>query len=79
MFFYCPITVFFCILYNLQIKCDTVWKLGAKGGWSFQISDLVKTLMELIFNPYGKFQCNLVGPVSQIYSPHLLAGVTGIF
>ena len=28
--------------------------MGAKGDWDFLISDLVKTLMELIFNPCGK-------------------------
>ena len=28
---------------------------GAKGVWDFQISDLVKTLIELIFNPCGEF------------------------
>ena len=26
-----------------------------KGVWDFQISDLLKTLMELIFNPCGEF------------------------
>ena len=30
--------------------------LGAKGNWDFWISDLVKTLMELIFNPCVEFQ-----------------------
>ena len=29
--------------------------MGAKGDWDFQISDLVKTLMELIFNPVVNF------------------------
>ena len=42
---------------------------GAKDDWDFQISDLVKTLMELIFNPCGEFQWSPVGPVSQIHSP----------
>ena len=30
-----------------------------------------KTLMELIFNPCGKFRRNPEGAVSQIHSPHL--------
>ena len=30
--------------------------MGTKGEWDFQISDLVKTLMELIFNPCGEFR-----------------------
>ena len=38
-----------------------------------------KTLMELIFNSWGEFRWNPEGPVSQIYSPHLLVGVPGIF
>ena len=40
---------------------------------------LSKTLMELTFNPCGKFRWSLEGPVSQIHSPHLHAGVPGIF
>ena len=38
-----------------------------------------KTLMELIFNPWGEFRWSLEGPVSLIHSPHLLAGAPGIF
>ena len=38
-----------------------------------------KTLMQLIFNPCGEFQCSPEGPVSQIHSPHLHAGASGIF
>ena len=38
-----------------------------------------KTQMELILNPYGKFQWSLEGPVSQIHSPHLHVGAPGIF
>ena len=37
-----------------------------------------KTLMELIFNPCGKFRWSPEGPVSQIHSPHLHAGAPGI-
>ena len=29
---------------------------GVKGDWDFRISDLVKTLMELIFNTCGEFR-----------------------
>ena len=29
---------------------------GTKGDWNFRISDLVRTLNELIFNPCGEFQ-----------------------
>ena len=38
-----------------------------------------KTLMELIFNPCGEFRSSPEGPVSQIHSPHLLAGAPGSF
>ena len=38
-----------------------------------------KTLMELIFNPYGEFRRSPEGPVSQIHSPYLLVGAPGIF
>ena len=38
-----------------------------------------KTLMELMFNPCGKFRWSLEGPVSQINSPHLLFGAPGIY
>ena len=37
-----------------------------------------KTLMELIFNPCGKFWLSPEGPVSQIHS-HLLVGAPGLF
>ena len=38
-----------------------------------------KTLMELLFNPCGKFRWNPEGPVSQIHSLHLLLGAPGVF
>ena len=38
-----------CCLSNL------LWS-GAKGDWDFWISDLVKSPMELIFNPCGEFR-----------------------
>ena len=38
-----------------------------------------KTLMELIFNPCGEFRWSPEGPVSQIHSPHLHVGASGIF
>ena len=53
--------------------------MGVKGDWDFWISDLVKTLMELIHNPYGKFRWRPEGPVSQIQSPHLHVGAPAIF
>ena len=37
-----------------------------------------KTLMELIFNPFGEFRWSPEGPVSQIHSPHLHVGAPGI-
>ena len=37
------------------------------------------TLMELTFNPCGEIQWSPEGPVSQIHSPYLLVGATGIF
>ena len=40
----------------------------------FRISDLVKTRMELIFNPCGEFRLSTKGPFSQIH-----AGAPGIF
>ena len=38
-----------------------------------------KILMELIFNPCGKFPWSPEGPVSQIHSPHFHVGAPGIF
>ena len=52
---------------------------GAKGVWDFRISDMVKTLMKLIFNHCGEFRWSPEGPVSQFHSPHLLAGAPGNF
>ena len=49
------------------------------GDWDFRISDRIKTLMDLIFNPCGEFLRSPEGPVSQIHSPHLHVGVSGIF
>ena len=53
--------------------------MGAKGDWDFRISDMVKTLKELIFNPCVEFRRSPEGPVSQIHSPHLHAGTPGSF
>ena len=47
--------------------------------WYFRISDLVKTLMELIFSPCCEFRWSPEGPVIQIYSPYLHVGAPGIF
>ena len=60
----------------LSNPCTKTWM---KGDWDFRISDLVKTLMEQIFNPFGEFQWSPEGPVSQIHSPRLRAGSPGIF
>ena len=38
-----------------------------------------KTLMELIYNPFGEFRWSPDGPFSQIHSPNLHAEVPGIF
>ena len=51
---------------------------GAQCDWDFRISELVKTLMELIFNPCGEFRWSPEDPVSEIYS-HLHVGVPVIF
>ena len=63
-------------LYKFQ---PTTINKAAKGDWDFRNSDLLKTLMELIFNPCGEFRWSPEGPVSQIHSPHLQAGALGIF
>ena len=52
---------------------------GAKADWDFQMSDLVKTLMEQIFKPCGEFRWSLEGPDSQIHSPQLHTGAPRIF
>ena len=44
---------------------------GGKGDLNFRISDVVKPLIELIFNPCGEFQLNPEDSVSHIHSPHL--------
>ena len=63
----------------LQHFCIVLYIFGEKDDCDFRISDLVKTLMELIFNPYNKFRWSPEGPVSQIHSPHLHVGAPGIF
>ena len=52
---------------------------GAKSDWDFWNSDIVKNLMELIFNICDEFRWNPEGSVSQIHSPHLHVGAAGIF
>ena len=64
---------------HLLLILGNVSKSGAKRDWDFRISDLVKNLMELIFNPCGEFRWSLDGPVSQIHSPHLHFGAPEIF
>ena len=53
--------------------------VAAKGKWDFRISDLVKTLMELTFNSCGEFRWSPEDPVSQIHTPYLPVGATGLF
>ena len=50
-----------------------------KGDWDFRIFNLVKPLMELIFNPCGEFRWSTEDPVSQIHSPYLHVGAPAIF
>ena len=51
----------------------------AKGDWDFRIPVLVKNRIELIFKPYDEFRWSPESAVSHIHSPHLHAGVPGIF
>ena len=75
-------TLQYTILHYAALRCITLY-YGAKGDWDFWISDLVKNLMELIFNlwPCGEFQWSPEEPVSQIHpSPHVvLLGSLQIF
>ena len=52
-------------IYIYVCVCVCVWG-GAKGDWDFRIFDLLKTLMELKFNPCGEFRWSPEGPASQI-------------
>ena len=57
-----------------------MYNKGSKGDWDFRISDLDKNPDGTdIFNPCGEFRWSPEGPVSQIHSPHLLVGASGIF
>ena len=60
-------------------KRDTVYMGAISTEWISGSLILSETLMELIFNPCGKFWWNPECPVSQIYSPHLHATAPGIF
>ena len=59
-------------------KILSTWS-GAKGDWDFRISDLSKTLMDLIFKLCDEFRWSAEDPVSQIHSLHLHVGAPGIF
>ena len=78
LFYYWSLrTLIVTILYHYFYSLHIVWGrrvIGISGSliWS-------KTLMELIFNPCCEFWWSPEGPVSQIYSPHLLVGAPGIF
>ena len=60
----CPWTVHLMMMMNKTCYIS----MGAKGDWNFWISDLIKILKELVFNPYGEFRWSPDGPVSQIHS-----------
>ena len=70
----------YCPSYGLRSKSRTLHctkerrVIGISGSliWS-------RTLMKLIFNPCGEFRWCPEGPVSQIHSPHLHDGASGIF
>ena len=57
------------LIFPVKIKYGGRRMIGIS--WTLNWS---KTLKELIFNPYGKFQWSPEGLVSQINSPHLHAG-----
>ena len=57
-------TYFLCTLIDNGISGSLIWS---------------KTLMELVFNHFGEFRWSLERPISQIHSPHLHAGSSGIF
>ena len=79
--------LFFPFIFNLLIVSLMQWNFNVirttiKGRRLIGISGSLiwsKTLMELMFNPCGKFRWNMEGPVNQIHSPHLLVGAPGIF
>ena len=52
---------------------------GGEGDWDIRISDLVKNLTELIFNPCDEFRLSPVGSISHIHSPYIHGGAPGIF
>ena len=57
-----------------------MYKYGDEGWQGFpDLWSGKKTLMELIFNRCGEFRWSPEGPVSQIHSPHLNVGASGIF
>ena len=66
----------FCVLliFRLLLSLRGRRVIGISGSmiWS-------KTLMELLFNPYGEFRWSPEGPIDQINSPHLHVGALGIF
>ena len=66
-------------IWSCHILKYTIKRQGAKGDWDFRISDLVKTLMELIFNPCGEFRWSPEVPLSQIRSLHLHVVAPRIF
>ena len=65
--------------YGLDINFILLLRRGKRLIWIAGSLIWSKTLMELIFNPCGEFRCSPEGPVSQIHSPHHLAGSPRIF
>ena len=61
--------------------------MGAKDDWNSWVSDLVRTLMELLFDPCGEFHevqraqiaKSTLLTSNQIPSPHLQLGPLGSF
>ena len=64
--------VFVSLISSIFVLGRRVFGISRSQIWS-------KTLMELIFNLCGEFQWSPEGPVSQIHSPDLHVGASGIF
>ena len=72
--------IFYVCVAGGMLKFDRgIISTRTKGYWDFRISDLEKTLMELIFNPCDEFQWGPKGPLSEIHSPRRHVAAPGIF
>ena len=67
-----------CIFLNSPVISPLLVPMVAKGNRDFRISDLVKNLMELIFNPCGEFRCEVQRAQLAKSSLHLI-GAPGMF